>query len=383
MTAELKDRLQQLEKWESPEIPILSLYLNLGPSIDERKSVGARLRNLLEPISGLDSDLEREARMALRKSVDRLLGLEHEIAANTGHCVAVFVGGKPELNEFLALPRKAWDRAMAGPRPYLRPYLAALDQFHRIATVVVDPRAASITTTYMREVIDRTTVESPPIRKSDYAGWHGLDEHRVRQHAEEVHRRHYRQVAEQLQTLQLAEELDVIFVGGRDEAVAAFLQQLPGQLTSLVAETFTVDVHTLTPGQLTKIVAELEERYEKSLEERLVTEVIEAARGGGLGLVGVEPALHAANLGAIDLLLIAGTETLPGYVCDHCGWMSLQGPDCRSCGEKARAVPDIIESLVLRVRRDGANAEHVLPPSQLNGDDVAARLRFQLPSAPV
>ena len=380
MTVELHDRLQRLETWESPEIPVISLYLNLRPAFEERKTVAPRLRNLLEPISEQAKNLDHDGREALRQSVARVLAREPEIAANTGHCVALFVGGRPELDEFVTLPRKAWDTAVALPRPYLRPYLATLDQFHLIAAVVVDPRLSSVTLSYMGEVLDHTEIESPPIRKSDFAGWQGLDEHRVRHHADEVHRRQYRQVAEHLQRLGQEHEIDVIFVGGREEAVAAFLHQLPAALGSQVAATFTIDLHTATPAQIAKITAELEARFEEQEEQNLVTSVLEASRAGGLGVVGLEDTLQAANLGAVDLLLIGGTEMVPGYTCGNCGWLDLKGPVCPSCGETSTASPDIVESLAVKVRRASARAEHVLTPSDLNGIGVGARLRFPLPS---
>jgi hypothetical protein len=380
MTVELNDRLRRLESWESPQIPIISLYLNLRPEVEERKTISARLRNLLDPISHLEEGLDHEGRMALRAGIGRLLALEPDIAANTGRCVALFVGGRPPLDEFVTLPRKAWDIAFAGPRPYLRPYLATLDKFHRIATVVVDPRHSLISVSHMGKLLDRAEVESDPIRKADYAGWHGYDEHRVRQHAEEVHRRHYRELGEALQRLQQNGGFDAAFVGGRDEAVTAFLHQLPPQLSGLVAETFSIDTHSATPGQVARITSELEERYEARAERDLIEAVLEAARSGGPGTIGIEPSLNAANLGAVDLLLIAGTAMVPGFDCSNCGWLSMDGPHCPSCGQTSSAVPDIFETLAIRVRRAGAVVEHVTSPSELDGTRIAARLRFPVPA---
>ncbi len=379
MTVQLQDRLQHLETWESPDLPLISLYLNLGPGVEERKTVGARLRNLLEPIGEKAKALDHDGRENLRQAIGRLLAREHEIAANTGHCVALFVGGRPDLDELLTLPRKAWDTAVAMPRPYLRPYLATLDQFHRIATVVVDPRRSVITVTFMGEQLDHEEVESPPIRKNDYGGWKGLEEHRVRHHAEEVHRRHYRQVAEQLQRLTQAHGIDVVFVGGREEAVGGFLHQIPPALSELVADTFSIDLHTATPGQVTAITAQLEAGFEEREERRLVSSVLDAARAGGLGVIGVDQTLAAANLGAIDLLLVGGTEMVPGFDCGHCGWLATVGPVCPSCGQTSRPLADVLEPALAKVRHSGARTEHVMAPTDLDGERIGARLRFPLP----
>jgi peptide subunit release factor 1 (eRF1) len=377
---ELHQALQRLEQLSNTSAPIVSLYLNLQPAIEERRTVGARLRNLLDPFQDLETELDHDGRMALRRATQIVLNMEAEIAMNTGHGVAVFVGGSSEIHEFLTLPRKAWDVAVAAPRPYLRPLAATLDQFHQVATLIIDPRRSLIRVTHMGRCLHESEIESEPIRKSDYGGWKGLDEHRVRQHAEEVHRRHYREVAERLRKLKETFELDVVFVGGRDETVAAFLHEVPNGLRSLVAETFIVDVNTETAARIAKVTAELEEAFEARHELELVKQIIETGREGGLVTVGVDDTIRAANFDAIELLLVAGTSMIPGWACGSCGWLALSGPVCSACESEAIAVDDIVDSLLGKVRRTGGRTEHVAIASELDQHQLAARIRFRIPA---
>jgi peptide subunit release factor 1 (eRF1) len=377
---ELQQALQRLEQQSSTSAPIVSLYLNLQPAIEERRTVGARLRNLLEPFQDLEAKLDHDGRMALRRATQKVLDMEAEVAKNTGHGVAVFVGGSNEIHEFLTLPRKAWDVAVAAPQPYLRPLAATLDQFHRVATLILDPRHSLIRVSHMGQCLDQAEIESDPIRKSDYGGWKGLDEHRVRQHAEEVHRRHYREVGERLRKLKETFELDVVFVGGREETIAAFLHELPNGLKSLVAETFIVDVNTETAGRIAKVTAELEQGFETKQELELVKQIIEANREGGLVTVGVDDTIRAANFDAIDLLLVAGSSMIPGWACRNCGWLALSGPDCSTCGSEAIAVDDIVDNLLIKVRRAGGRTEHIASTSDLDQYLLAARIRFPVPA---
>ena len=375
---ELHQALQRLDQIESPSGPIVSLYLNLQPAVEERRTVGARLRNLLDPLQDLEAKLDHDGRMTLRRATHSVLEMETEIAKNTGHCVAVFVGGSPEIHEFLTLPRKAWDVAVAATRPYLRPIAATLDQFHHVATLIIDPRRSVLRVSHMGQTLDQSEVESEPIRKADYGGWKGLDEHRVRQHAEEVHRRHNREVAERLQHLKDEHGVEVVFVGGREEAVSAFLHGLSNGLRSLVADTFIVDVNTETEGRIAKVTAELEEAYEVKQELELVMKVMEVAKEGGLATIGVEDTLQAANFDAIELLVVAGTEMIPGWACGSCGWLALTGPVCPACQSEATSVDDFIDSLLYKVRRAGGEIEHVATASELDQHHLAARTRFEV-----
>jgi peptide subunit release factor 1 (eRF1) len=377
---ELHQALQRLEQQSSTSAPIVSLYLNLQPAIEERRTVGARLRNLLDPLGDLEAKLDHDGRMDLRRATQKVLDMEGEIARNTGHGVAVFVGGSNQIQEFLTLPRKTWDVAVAAPRPYLRPLAATLNQFHQVATVILDPRRSLIRVTHLGQCLDQSEVESDPIRKSDFGGWKGLDEHRVRQHAEEMHRRHFREVAERLRKLKETFEIDVVFVGGREETIAAFLHELPNGLKSLVAETFIVDVNTETAGRIAKVTAELEEAFEAHHELELVNHIIESGREGGLVAVGVDDTIRAANFDAIELLLVAGISMIPGWVCGNCGWLALSGPVCSACESEAIAVDDIVDSLLVKVRRTGGRTEHVAAATDLDHHQLAARIRFQVPA---
>jgi peptide subunit release factor 1 (eRF1) len=263
-----------------------------------------------------------------------------------------------------------------GPRPYLRPFRAALGYFHPLATVLADPRRTEIVVTRMGDVLERAIITTDPVRKAVIGGWHGLDEHRSRNRTEEIHTRHYREVADRLAQLVQHHGVEAIFAGGREEAVSEFLGQLGEPLARLVAGTFAADLHTTTPGSLSLITAELEDGYQQRTADALVNETLELARAGGLATAGLTDTLAAANLGAIDQLLVAGTSMEPGWVCPNCGWLSLTGPPCPGCGREAEPVPDLIDSLVLKAQAQGTEVKHIRFPSKLDEDRVAARLRF-------
>src|SRR3990172_9108428 len=195
--------MDRLRLVESPSLPILSVYLNLAPDRIERRSIGARLRDLLDPIEKLaaSGDLDHESSMSLRNGVNRVLEMTPEFVKELGHGVAVFVCDRLRLEEHMTMPRRVWDCAVAGPQPYLRPLQALLDEYRKVAAVVLDGRDAEIATFYMGEGVDRELIEGEELRKSDLAGWHGLEERRHRQHAEEARNHLFREDAEHLNRL--------------------------------------------------------------------------------------------------------------------------------------------------------------------------------------
>jgi peptide chain release factor subunit 1 len=248
--------------------------------------------------------------------------------------VAFFLSDEVGLSERLILPRRAWDCAVVGPAPYLRPLQAVLDEFRRIAVVVIDSRHAEISSYYMGEILDRKVIEAEELRKTN-----------------------------------------LVLVGGHHDATQALLPYLEPRVGA-ITETFVVDLHTLTEGTLIKRVAELEESYERREETREVDEVYSLAGAGDLSAIGVDRVFEAASHHAITRLLVHDGAVLEGSVCTSCGSLSRPSDICLRCGRETRPLYDAIEALSRAVIEARGSVEHVMSETRLAEDLVAARLRF-------
>lgn len=157
MASVLEEALDRLSRIESPSASILSVHLNLDPEHTEGASIGPRLRNLMDPVEKLaeSADLDHDASMALRTATDQILAMAGTLERLTYPGVAVFICDELGLSERLPMPRWVWDCAVVGPAPYLRPLQAVLDEFRRMAVVVLDSRRAQILPHYMGEILGR------------------------------------------------------------------------------------------------------------------------------------------------------------------------------------------------------------------------------------
>ncbi|HSO50089.1 MAG TPA: hypothetical protein VLS86_06045, partial [Acidimicrobiia bacterium] len=319
MADQLQEAMDSLRLIESPSLPILSVYLDLAPERIERRSIGARLRDLLDPIEKVaaSGDLDHESSMSLRAGVEHILAMTPVLVTELGSGVAMFVCDGLDLDRHLTMPRGVWDSAVAGPRPYLRPIQAVVDQYRKIATVVLDVRSAEMTVSRMGEVLDREVIEAEELRKSNLAGWHGLEERRHRQHAEEARNHMFREIAERLSRLRRDSGVDLVLVGGQTETTSALIPFLEPRLQE-ITQTFVIDLNTLTPSLLATRVSEIEETFEREEEARQVEETYAAAAAGDLAFVGVERVLRAVNRHAVARLLLHDSQSIPGSMCRDC-----------------------------------------------------------------
>lgn len=379
LTQETVDRIR---RFRGDALPVLSVYLNLGPDTREPGTMGARLRDLLKPARAAVGSLDRRAANSLRGDIEVVLDLEKRIAAEVGHGVAVFSCASLDFFEYIAAPRKLWDVAVVGAKPYVRPLDALLDEFHRYCAVVVDRQRAKILEVFMGEVEGWHESVEEGMRKSNFGGWYGLTEYGVRRHAEELWHRHYRETATLIGELFAERALDLLLLGGHKGAVEEFKPYLPAWLSKRVAGTFTVDPRTATVATIKARCAELEERYERSFEIRAVEDLFGRAARNRLGVVGPRRTLDAVNAAAVDVLLIDGAVSAPGVECDSCGWLGLDERTCSLCGAETRPSTDIIEQVARRTVEEGGAVEHVFAETALRGQLVGAMLRFPIPEPP-
>lgn len=371
-----QETLDRIRRFEGASYPVLSVYMNLAPEGAEARSVGARLRDMLKPIRGAADRLDHRARSSLRRDIDSVLELQKRIEADLGHGVAIFASSGRDLLEYVSVPRKVWDSAVADARPYIRPLAAVLDEFHRYAAAIVDRRRSRIFESYVGEFEPWHETVEEGLRRSNFGGWYGLEEYGVRHHAEEVVHRHYRETVALISELFEGRGFEILFIGGHKQGVEGFMRFVPAWLAKRVAGTFIVDPRTATPAIIQHHCAMLEEQYERTLEREVVEKLFAYTTASPPHAVGLARTIDAANARAIDLLLVDHGATSPGVRCEECGWLGIEETSCVRCGGPTQPCVDIVEELVRRTIEDGSSTEHVFADTALRGRLVGALLRF-------
>jgi peptide chain release factor subunit 1 len=376
----VEDALDRLLTVRSPEAPVLSVYVTI-PVDPGQRALDTRFHSLLDPVHEVIDrrDLAHYPRESLRADVARILEIPSRAEELRPGAIAVFACHQEDFYEEVALPRPVRDRVMLDATPHIRPLVAVLDEYHRYCVAVVDRERSLLYTFYMGELENEDAVRDRVMRKPDFAGWHGLDEHRVRNRAEGWARKHFKKTAAEIEEFMNVTGAELLLVGGHDETIGPFLDFLTQPLRSKVAGTFTVDPHTMTPGKLRQRAEQAVDAYEREEEHRLVSEALERVAAGGFAASGLQWCLTAVDEKAVQLLLVHDDHQEPGRACDNCGWLGLDGDECPVCGRATRATPDVIDEMVEAVIDASGRVEHVYADTALAAHLVAATLRFPVP----
>lgn len=375
--------IRRIAHHDTGGLPVVSLYLAVPADPAEHNAVPTRINSLLDEVRPLvdDEELDRPARMSLRADLEWLSSLGRDGLRPGG--LAVFACSGADLREVIELPVAVRDRIVVDSTPWLRPLFAIADDIHRYGVIVLDGSSAQLYEMVGDELTAASAVRHERLRAPRYGGWYGLDEHGVRNRAEGLRLRHYRAVADAADEMVRLDGVDHLIVGGMDQHVNAFVDQLPHALRQRLAGTFTIDLHTATPARIADAAREVIARHEAELDRRLATEILDAVGGSDRAVAGLDEVLWAASLGAVDHLVVVENVTVPGVRCPGCGWLGTRGATCPVCGGETVEVPDVIDEAVAAVFDAGGLVDHLAPgDSPLDEHLVAARLRFPLPPVP-
>ena len=373
-------QVDQIRQFTNFSFPVLSVYLNRVGTPRDRTSTGARLTELLRPVREAveHGGLSHDAAMSLRADVKTVQSLADRIDADPASA-AVFLCNGADWYEYVSVNRPVWDVARIGNRAYLRPLRAAEAEV-RSAAVIFDPRRSVVFVKHGDEFREYGEVVEEAVRKSNYGGFAGYEERGVRSHADAVVQRQFKETAELVFRLFQTEGFDFLFIGGHQESIDEGSKLLHPYVKAHVGGSFVIDTHTMTPALVKEQLIGLEGVAVAEHEVARIQELLDTAGAGGPAVLGIAEVLAAANAKAIDRLIVSGSFTKAGAVCESCGWLSRNGTSCPVCGSVTRPTDDLVDEIIEATIGESGEVLQVSVASALDQKAIGALLRFRLPA---
>jgi peptide subunit release factor 1 (eRF1) len=209
----------------------------------------------------------------------------------------------------------------------------------------------------------------------------GWSQARYQRHTENFHLQHVKEVADALDKIVSAENIQHVIVAGDDVIVPQLKEQLPQRLLDRLAETISVDNRIPEDDLLQATLATLREQ-DAATDAQVVADVIGAWQGSGLGVVGPEATLSALERGQVDELLITGApdtlkpvQKLPADAIEGKIEATTSAPT--GAGDENRL--KLAAELVNRAHQTSGRVRFIEDPELLRDfGGVAASLRFRV-----
>ena len=300
---ELMDRLAA---FESPEFPVISLYLDTRPNEHGRDHYDPFVRKQCDEIvktfeprsperSSFESDIER---------IKNYLKNELSPAAN-GTAIFACAG---ESNFFEAAQLDApieRHRISVSHQPDLYPLARVLDHYDRYVALLADTNAARLFVFGLGKQLKEQQITNQKTNRTQIGGW---SQARFQRHTDNYHLHHAKEVIETLERVVREEQINYVILAGDEVIVPLLRSQMPKHLTDKVVDILRLDIKTPQHEVLRATLETMGERIAQDQAGR-VEQLINEYRAGGLAVAGTHETLAALEIGQVDELVISSTRT--------------------------------------------------------------------------
>lgn len=278
----------------------VSAYIDLRPDQNgQRGHIDTFLKNSFDEQT---RSMTGETRRAFDGVLERIR--EHlRMQDAPGRSMAIFASTTGDFFEAIPMDVPIEEPSMyIGSVPHLYPLARLNDQYPRYAALLVDTNSADLYVFALGSRTRHDSITNEKTRRTQMGGW---SQARYQRRADNFHKQHMKEVVELLDTVVAQERLNHIVVACDEVAKPFLMAQLPKHLAEKVIDIVQVDVKSMEEHQLLKDTMEALRRQDEQTDAEHVQRMLDAWRGGGLAVAGIEATIRALDIRQVEELLIA------------------------------------------------------------------------------
>jgi peptide subunit release factor 1 (eRF1) len=345
--------LRALAVVESPDAPVLSLYLELSPARRARGAWQSAFSSLAA--STLKGIGHRDERKLVDNELDRIETSLHEELPALGRGVAIFSCEPIGLWRQVAVSIPMPDAAFLSDRAYVRPLARTRDEHDRFVLVLLSQEHSRFFISQIGQVEEVFQVKGQRVPRKQAERMAHNRSHVVA--TEPV--RHEAQVLSHVATLIMRQfEGRYLLISGVAELRAPVVQDLPKEMQQHIGADFAANIHV---GLIE--LAAAAEPAQRAIEEREELRTVQRLLDGSprWAVWGVGPCLDALGARQVMTLAVDDTFSQPGAQCGNCGGLwAKESRSCPTCGSDAIGpVGDVVELALERALEQKAALELV------------------------
>ena len=347
---------------------VLSVYLNTDPTEVQAEAAKIQLRNLLKTVN-LPDDVQ---------VVEHFINFEYDWAAKG---LVVFSNQSAGFFRTFQFGLSVPNLVLVGKQPTLRPLVRLVDTFMGWGVVLVDKQGARLFSFNLGELIEVETVLGDEVKQTKRGGGNAMHGRMGGSDSsgkvENIIERNIKEVMDYATEFFKQYHIRRIMIGGTEENIARFRDELPKSWQSLVVADFPISMtagHQDILEHATRSALAARER----INQALVNQAITLAAKGSYGVIGLIDTLNAIREGRVKTLLVLQDFEQPGYRCDGCGYLTVQDLEvCPFCSGSFVRIDNAVEMAVQETLIANAEAKVLIENEALaKAGQIAALLRY-------
>lgn len=360
--------LRELLNYSSSSM-VLSLYLNTEPTQGNADAYRLRLRTMLKEL-----DLPRET-----ERVEQYFSHEYDWS---GRSVAVFSCTPDHFFKAYPLAVPVRSRVRVSDHPHFKPLADLWDAYGGYGVVLVDKQGARLFSFNLGELSEQEGILGEEVKKVKRGGASSIPGNRggtgaLSGYADEVVERNMKAATDFAAKFFESNHIRRVLIGGTEDNVHLFKQNLPKAWQSLVVGSFSMPMTASQREVLNKAI-QIGQDAEKKRENQLIDTAITAAAKNKGGVVGMENTLTAVSNHRVQTLLFKDGLRAVGIRCKSCGFISAHHLEtCPLCNSETDRVLDVVDVAVRSVLQNGGDVEVIHDSADLDKvGKIAGVLRY-------
>jgi peptide chain release factor subunit 1 len=300
----LRRQLDRLAAFEPTDAPVLSLYLDMRPNENGRRTWDTFLRKAL---AERPRALRGDARKSFEADAARIRGYLDAELRKSADGLAIFACSS--ANGFfeplqLDVPMDAnW--LFIGSVPHLYPLMRLNDQFPRYVALVADTNSARLFVFGLGTRETEREVKNVKTRRTTMGGW---SQPRYQRHIENFHLQHIKEVIDILDRTVREESINQIVIACDAVTEPLLLEQMPRHLADKVVDVMAMDIKT-PEYQVLRDTLDTLRANDADTDVVAVQRMLDAWHAHGLAVAGPEDTLKALQMGQVEELLISASPS--------------------------------------------------------------------------
>src|SRR3954453_7536227 len=373
-------RLRELAETRSTQGKVLSVFINLDPSVFAAPPARAtEISSVIDAASRAvrdRDDLTHDERTALERDIERVAERLRAGGDTEGaRGLAVFASEAAGLFEILKLPRPVAHQVAIADHPCVEP-LARIGTGELWWLALVDRRRVRLLTGTTDGLLEIWRQDDETKGQHSDGGWSQSRYQRsVAKEAED----HLRAVASELQRRLRETRIAGLVIGGQKETVKQFEGLLHPDVAKSVQGQFDVDVWNSSGDDVLTAARPILDELTARRDAELLERVDEGLGTGGRAVKGLNDVLPAVHERRIDTLVVQEGFAAKGVCCPQCGCLGVSaGGQCPADGTMTDVVDNIVEMAVGRAFGQDARVRYlpVVDTDIETKGSIAALLRF-------
>lgn len=309
-TAELSETLRRLAEVEAPDLPVLSVYLDMRPHATGQRPgeraglvvLRGRLREIERTYWPRGDDYD-----SFKADETKILEFLEQDFDTAAHGLALFACSGADVWEVVQAGVPFHDSVAVGDRPDLFQLARLIDEHETAVVALVDTNTARIfvTRTGRLEEVETRDEDNASFQKRSLGGW---SEQRYQRHIDKHIADFAKQSAGTIEEVVNREDARRLVLAGDEVALTPLLDALPKSVEQKVGEILRIDMRS-APDELNDEVRQALASAEAQSGRSVADQLIAAVRSDGLGVTGIEATRRMLEVGAVETLVLA---ELPG-----------------------------------------------------------------------